>query len=141
MVVWPARPTCFVSRREIRELRETMSAALQARVPDRVVEVPPPAPATLADRTERIHDLDAVDVLRVLVADLQLDAQPQRGPVLHWERFAVHTVSEDRLRMRGIEEIEALVVVVAVEFDLVEAVKHHVAGALLQPSEPEHARE
>src|SRR6201997_5557603 len=63
------------------------------------------------------HQLDAHDVLRHLVAELPFEAQPQRRAVGNGQRLAVQIIGEDRLRMRSIDEVDALIVAGALGID------------------------
>jgi len=58
---------------------------------------------------EALHQLDAHDVFRHLVAELPFEAQPQRRAVGNGQRLAVHVIGEDRLRMRSIDQVDALI--------------------------------
>ena len=51
----------------------------------------------------------------MLVAQLALDAHAQRRAVADRQRFAVEAVRDDRLRVIGIDQIDALVIVLSVE--------------------------
>src|SRR5713226_6390480 len=68
-------------------------------IPDRIVKVFPPAATPLPDRVEPINDLDAIDVLRVLVANLHFHAKAERRTVADRQPLAIHSVSEDGLRV------------------------------------------
>src|SRR5215471_20084195 len=72
--------------------------------------------ATLAavDLLEVLDELDAHDILRVLVAKLSFHAKTHRGAVRHRQRSVVEIVGEDRLRMKRILEVDAFVVRVRV---------------------------
>ena len=75
--------------------------------------------------------------LAMLVAQLALDAQPDRRAVLDRQRRVVELVGEDRLRMVGVVEVDAFVVRLgAVILHRVGAIEHHVARlrARLRPS-------
>ena len=68
--------------------------------------------ATLAagDLVEARDELDAHDVLRVLVAELAFDAQADRRAILHGKRLVVQLVRQDRLRVISIIHVDAFVV-------------------------------
>src|SRR5260370_697073 len=110
-------------------------------MPDSIVKIFPPAAASLADRVEPINDLDAIDVLRVLVAYLHLHAKAERRTVTDRQLLAVHTVSQDGLRVERIIEVYALVVVLAVKIDLVQAMEYDVARIGSKPRESEETRQ
>src|SRR2546425_4263112 len=81
------------------------------------------------DLVEALHELDAHHVLRVLVAELALDAQADRRAVRDRQRFVVELVGEEGLRMEGIIHVDALVVGAgSVVFHWIGAIKHHVAS-------------
>src|SRR5580704_16382294 len=102
-------------------------ALLLPGVPDRIVKVFPPAAAPLPDRVEPIDDLDAIDVLRVLVANLHLYTKAEGRTVADRQLLAIHSVSQDGLRVERVLQVYALVVVLAVKIDLVQAMKYDVA--------------
>ena len=59
---------------------------------------------------EPVDDLDTLDVLGMLVAELALHPEPHRRAVGDVERLAIQGVREDGLRMEGVDESDALVV-------------------------------
>jgi len=61
----------------------------------------------------------------VLVAEVVFHAQAQRRAVSHGERLPIHFVGEDCLRMDGIDEIDAFIIVGAVAVG-VHAAEHDV---------------
>src|SRR5579872_954824 len=67
-----------------------------------VAAVFPIATVAAGDSSQVAHELDVLDVLGLLVAELALHPQPQRRSVRHIERFAVHVIGDERLRMVGI---------------------------------------
>src|SRR5713226_10104435 len=70
----------------------------------------PIAAAAAMQIGEALHQLDAHDVFRHLVAELPLEAQPQRRAVRNGQRLTVHVIGEDRLRMRSVDQVDALIV-------------------------------
>ena len=78
-----------------------------------VALVLPVAALAAGDLGELDDEFDRRDVLRVLVAQLPLDAQPQRRAVGHRQRRVVQVVGEDRLRVARVVEVDALVVEIA----------------------------
>src|ERR1700756_1032928 len=77
----------------------------------------PIAAAAAMPLGEALHQPDAHDVLRHLVAELPFEAQPQRRAVGNGQPLAVHVIGEDRLRMRSIDEVDALIVAGALGID------------------------
>src|SRR5258706_10535624 len=71
-------------------------------IPDGIVEIFPPAAASLPDRIETIDNLDAIDILRILIADLRLHAKPERCSVADRQLLAIHSVGQDGLRVQRI---------------------------------------
>src|SRR5258708_3315550 len=130
---WPIRDVAWPKNHR--------GAALLPGVPDRIVKVFPPAATPLPDRVEPIDDLDAIDVLRVLVANLHLHAKAERSTVADRQLLAVHSVSQDGLRMERVLEVNALVVVLAVKVDLVQAMEYGVARIGAKPRESEDSRQ
>src|SRR5215831_1087566 len=63
-----------------------------------------------ADLLEVLDELDAHDILRVLVAKLSFHAKTHRGAVRHRQRSVVEIVGEDRLRVKRILKVDAFVV-------------------------------
>src|SRR5438876_10035609 len=81
------------------------------------------------DLVEALHELDAHDVLRVLVTELALDAQAYGCAVRDRQRLVVELVGEEGLRMEGIVHVDALAVGArSVVFHWIGAIKHHVAS-------------
>src|SRR5438132_7181382 len=88
-------------------------------------DVPGPAVpglAELAQGFETVGDDDAVQELHALVTELPFHAQPQRRAVRDREIAAVHPGSQNRLRVQGVEHVDALGVVV-------ERIEAHEASA------------
>ena len=53
-------------------------------------------------------DRDALQELHALVADLPLHAQPHGSAVRNRQVAAVHPVGQDRLRVQGVEHVDAV---------------------------------
>src|SRR3981189_2766347 len=70
----------------------------------------PIAAAAAMQIGEAPHQLDAHDVFRHLVAELPLEAPPQRRAVTNSQRLAVHVIGEDRPRVRGSDQDEPPIV-------------------------------
>src|SRR5438309_1256424 len=101
---------------------------LDPRVPLVAAILPvPPLPAT--DGREGLHQLDPHDVFGHLVAELALDAQPERRAVLDRERAIVDLVREDRLGVKRVVEVDALVVPIPGAVHAVRAVEDDVPGS------------
>ena len=126
---WPIRDAALSKYRR--------GAELLPGIPDRIVKVFPPATTPLSDPVEPLNDFDAIDVLRVLVANLHLHAKAERRTVPDRQLLAIHSVSQDGLRVERVLEVDALVVVLAVKIDLVQAMKYGVAGIRSKPRESE----
>src|SRR5688572_31489353 len=95
-----------------------------------------PVPATaLADFGQAVDRFDTHDELRVLVPELALHPQPQRGAVSHRQVTSVHAVGEDGLPMKRVDQVDALVIGRAPE--IVGAMKDDEArlGPQLRPLE------
>jgi hypothetical protein len=71
---------------------------------------------------EALHQLDPHDVFRHLVAELPFEAQPQRRAVGNGQRLVAHVIGEDRLRMRSIDQVDALIVASALGIDAGRAI-------------------
>ena len=67
----------------------------------------------------------------MLVAQLAFDAHAQRRAVADRQRFAVEAVRDDRLRVVGIDEVDAFVIVLSIE--IVGTAEEDEASILLQP--------
>ncbi|EEF25729.1 conserved hypothetical protein, partial [Ricinus communis] len=81
-------------------------SGLDARIPF-VAPVFPVAAVTAPQVLQAVDDLDAHDVLGLLVAELPLHAQAQRRAVADARVAAVHAVGEQGLRVKGIDQVEA----------------------------------
>src|SRR5262249_3128434 len=75
-----------------------------------VTLVLPVAALPAFDRREALDELDSHHVLRVFVGQLPLDPPPDRRAVGDRQRCIVQLVSEERLRMKRILEVDALVI-------------------------------
>src|SRR5260370_20357686 len=75
-----------------------------------VAAILPEASAAAAQRSETFDRFDAHHIFGHFVAELTLDPEAQRGAMLDRQLGAVHVAGEDRLRMKGIDEIDALVI-------------------------------
>src|SRR6185437_1271554 len=109
-----------------------------------VAAVLPEAAAAARDLGEAVDRLDAHDVFGHLVAELALEPEPQGGAVLDLERRVVHLVGEDRLRMKGVDEPDRLVVAAGVVERLLERVgaeEGDVSRLALEPRGVEQRRE
>ena len=95
-----------------------------------VAAVLPEAAAAAAEAGEAVDQLDAHDVFRLLVAELALDPQPQRRAMRDRQVLAVHAIGQDRLRMEGVDEVDAFVILAVAVGRLlvfVGAVEHGIA--------------
>src|SRR5262249_7508835 len=101
-----------------------------------VAQIFPETAAPAADLGEVVDRFDAHHVLRHLVTELPLDAQPQGSAVRDRKRLIVHLVGEDGLRMVRILKADRLVIFVFVvtRFEyIVGAIEHDVARIWLEP--------
>src|SRR6266851_1176117 len=87
----------------------TRGSTSDPRVP-LITAIFPIAAAAAMQIGEALHQLDAHDVFRHLVAELPLEAQPQRRAVGNGQRLAIHVIGEDRLRMHSVDQVDALIV-------------------------------
>src|SRR5262245_3589502 len=69
----------------------------------------PEAAAAAANSGKPLHRLDTHYVFCHLVAELALDAEPERRAMRNWQRRAVHVVGEDGLRMEGVFETDRFI--------------------------------
>jgi DHA2 family lincomycin resistance protein-like MFS transporter len=106
-----------------------------------VAAVFPVAAFAAPDTVEGAHHFDAHDVLRHLVPELALDAHTQRSAVLDRQHLSVQLVRQDRLRVQGIFQVDALVVLLRSAPHRVRTVKNDVARVRLQPHEREDVTE
>src|SRR6476620_4850710 len=67
----------------------------------------------------------------MLVAELALHAQPQRRAMRLSEGRAVHVVGEDRLRVEGVDEVDALIIF-SIAAERVGAMEDEIAGVGLE---------
>src|SRR5262245_26045697 len=70
----------------------------------------PVATHAARDAREALDELEADDVLGMLVSELALDAQAERRAVLDGQRLVVELVGEKRLRMHRVQHVDAFVV-------------------------------
>src|SRR4051794_1812377 len=106
------------------QANEKSEAALNPRVPF-IAAVLPVAAFALRDGCQIVDEFDTPDVFGHLVAELRLDAEPERRAVLDRQRGAVHLVGKDRLRMARVAYIDALVISIAAVV-VVHGVKYRV---------------
>src|SRR6202453_4601377 len=109
-----------------------------------VTAVLPEAAAAARDLGEIVDRLDAHDVFGHLVAKLALDPHSQGRSVLDLERRVVHLVSEDRLRMKRVDEPDRLVIAAGVVerlFERVGAEQGDIARLWLEPRSRQHRRQ
>ena len=88
-----------------------------------------------ANGGDLVHRLDPHHVFRHLVAELPLDAQPERRAVRNRQRLIVHLVGEDGLRVEGVNQRDRLVIsvlLVAGIEQIVGAIEHDVARVRLE---------
>jgi len=85
---------------------------LDAGIPLIATILPKPA-AAAPEIVELVADLDAHDIFGVLVTEMALDAQAQRRSALDPQILAVQRIGKDRLRMKGIDQIDALIIAAA----------------------------
>src|SRR5450432_913039 len=135
----PARPAPPPIRRPApRKPRSWRRTPTESRSDSRVplvAAVFPEAAIAAAEVAVVVHRLDPHDVLGLLVAELALDAQAQRRAVRHRQRLVVHGVGQDGLRVVGVDQVDALVVLARAVQRLLErvaAVEDDVAGGLFQ---------
>ena len=69
------------------------------------------------------NELNFLDVLGVLVAELRLDAEAKRRAIFDGHRSVIQFIGEDRLWMGGVDEIDTFVIVSAVAVGI-HAAKH-----------------
>ena len=79
-----------------------------------------------------VDGLDAGDVFGVLVADLALHPEAKRRAMLDRQCLAVHAIGEDGLRVKGVEQVDAFIIELALRH-LVETVKDDIARFRRQP--------
>src|SRR3546814_16104311 len=101
------------------------------RIPFIVHPILPVTPLPGADAVEARDRLDPGQIFGVLVAQLPLDPQAQRGAVGDRQPPAVERPGEDRLRVERIDEVAAFIIIGIA--DAVAAAKDDVARAVLQP--------
>ena len=83
---------------------------LNPRIPFVVCIILPIAALAAMEACQAGDGLDALDVLGLFVAELPLDPEAQRRSVGHREQMPVHSPSDDRLRVKSVDEVDALVI-------------------------------
>src|SRR5271170_2700090 len=86
----------------------------------------PEASLTAANMIEVLDRLDSHQILRVFVSQLTLDSKPQRRAVGDRQPFAVQVIGEDRLRMKGVDEINTFVVGICTHLQNVRTIKYDI---------------
>src|SRR5690606_10304829 len=104
-----------------------------------IAAVLPVTALTLADLAEAGHCLNSSQVLGVLVAEVPLNAQPQRSSVADRERLTVKLMGDECLRVEGVVEVTAFVVRHAAK--IVGAAEDDEAGLFLEAGRVEDRRE
>src|SRR5438067_6710251 len=100
---------------------------LNPRIPFVVDIIFPIATLSALHPREAVDGLDSLDVLGLLIAELALDPQAQRGAVRDRQEMAVQPPGDHRLRVEGVDQVDALVIgfvaeaVGAVEYDVLRA--------------------
>src|ERR1700712_4524084 len=98
---------------------------LNSRVPLVAAAILPVAALAAVEPGEGGAQFDPHDVLGLLVAELLLRAEAQRGAVLEGERAVVHPPGEDGLGVEGVDQVDRFVIGRGAE--AVGAVEHRVA--------------
>src|SRR5688500_648376 len=75
-----------------------------------VAAVLPISAAPTAYSRQAGNGFDSGQVLGMLVAELAFDPQPQRRTVTDRERLTVQAIGDDRLWMKRIDQVDALVI-------------------------------
>src|SRR5690606_15457609 len=104
-----------------------------------IAAVLPVTALAIADLVEAGHCLNPRQVLGVLVAEVALDAQPQRSSVADRERLTVKLMGDERLRVERVVEVTAFVVRHAAK--IVGAAEDDEAGLFLEAGRVEDRRE
>src|SRR6202050_1379333 len=113
------------------------SANLYPRIP-LVSAIFPKSSFTAADVTKVLDRANSHHILGVFVTQLSLNAQSQRCAVGDGQPFAVELIGENCLRMKGVNEIDTLVVRVCTHLQSISTIKHDVTCARVQAREVEH---
>src|SRR5690606_41555763 len=66
-----------------------------------------------SDLAQIRDDFDMVDIFGVLVAQMPLDPQPQRGTVTHTQWLVVEREGQDGLGMQRVDHVDALIISIA----------------------------
>src|SRR5262245_52558030 len=123
---WNLKPNRI--RTTVRPIKSRFAGSSNAGVP-LIAAIFPEAAAAAANSGEPLHRLDTHHIFRHLVAELALDAEPERRTVGDRERRAVHLIGEDRLGMEGVGKSDRFVIlalVVAGLAKIVGAIEHDV---------------
>src|SRR5262245_49971964 len=94
-----------------------------------VAAIFPEAAVAATNPGKPLPRLDTHYVFRHLVAELALDAEPERRAMRNWQRRAVHVVGEDSLRMEGVFETDRFIIfalIVAGLAKIVGTIEHDV---------------
>lgn len=73
----------------------------------------PEAALAAAHAAQIRDDFDMVDIFGVLVAQMPLDPQPQRGTVTHTQWLVVEREGQDGLGMQRVDHVDALIISIA----------------------------
>src|SRR5580704_382709 len=110
----PGAPRGGTSRKPLGESDATFRCFSRARILDAcvpfVASVLPIAAAASCNVREAVGDLDPLDVLRLLVSELTLHAQTKGRAMCDVQWPSVQRIGNQRLRMKSVYEIDALVV-------------------------------
>src|SRR6202140_5327373 len=98
-------------------------ADLNPRVP-LISAIFPKSSFTAADTIKVLGRVNSHYILGVFVAQLTLNAQPQRCAVGDGQPFAVEVIGEYCLWMKGVDEIDTFVVRVCTHLQSVGTIKH-----------------
>src|SRR3954468_12913254 len=128
----------FPRRGPDRGLEDVASAGLASnpRIPLVAGAVLPIAALAEADPGEAFDRFDPHHIFGVLVAELALDPEPERGAVAGFEGRIVHRPGEDGLRMESVDQVDALIIRNAAE--IVGAVEDDVARLAPEPGAVKH---
>src|SRR6266550_8363998 len=102
----------------------------------------PVAAFAAGDLFEAVDELDAHDVLGMLVSELTLDAKANGRAIGDRERFVVELVGKDGLWMVGVVHVDALVIrTAAVALHRIGAMEYHVTRRRCRPHGFQHRRQ
>src|SRR3954447_21126668 len=123
-----------VDLRTVSTAPDTSADLRPVRLDSRVPLVPrvifPEAPLAAIDSGKALDRLDALDIFRMLVAELALHAQAQRRSVRNGQQAVIHAPGEDRLGMECINQVDALVIGILAE--AIGTVENDISGARAQ---------